>query len=291
MADLGLNEAYHTVEAAKAAGITPEMWARFRKDPAFAQRVAAFMEQGAFTPTMPEPGYQNYTPPLRVFGPEEWQVFFGVVPTNEQWRIAKRFPWQGSNVIDEQNCPFWPDREIMETHFAFFAMEEVSFRDPLRPPLRLNTQGIFDLRERASWKNRPRMANTGWAGHCLLSDLNRDQIAAMKPVETRWYFVPMGAIHPSKRADGYESTTAAVWLLSQVLRYQKYGSFSFLWETFMSNNALCSDYIGDHAPDVKIRVATDTMGGQDTITIGLSTQMEEHELSGMGQALSRCLPG
>lgn len=216
-----------TLDAARDAGITNELWDRFRSDADFRKRVVKAMETGACAP--PRSG-----PLPMYFGPLEWETFFNVKLTAEQWAAAENVPWAAD--LADQPCPLWERAKIGKTHFAFFGIEGITREmSPVMMPapldlLPMNVAGIIKLTEDmryARWQNRPRIVN----------DLERQGEIPTDTLEMRWYCIPMNRPVPSAMEghvevtpEGYEVATMVEYLAAKVFyyllhtgHYQRYG--------------------------------------------------------------------
>jgi hypothetical protein len=236
-----MQEITATLAAAEEAGIEDHLWARFRADAAYRRRIAEAMRTGAGSkPVFIDEAHLSYQAlDMQLFGPLDWRSFFNVLVSPQQWQTAAGFPWRGEiGTLPREPCPFWPGKDLMETHFAFFAPEEVNLleTDALRTTLALTTMGICDtLRtEVAHWSSRPKMVMNEDIDEFRLSGINR----------TGWYLMPLLPVPPIKetRAGGfYNRMTVAEYLLGLILYYQKYSEWPTIGdESLKGRAAVCN---------------------------------------------------
>lgn len=222
-------EASATLDLAREAGVTAELWDRFRSDASYRQRLVELMRTGACAPSR--------RGPLPVhFGPLEWETFFKVRLTPAQWAAAENFPWPMN--LGDQPCPVWRGSTIGQTHFAFFGIEGITTE--MSPEMRdgipagvlpMNVDGIIRLTtdaDTARWFNRPRIVN----------NILRQGAMPTEALEMRWYCIPMDRPiptlmdgHAEITPQGYQIATMAEYLAAKVFyfllytrHYQRYGT-------------------------------------------------------------------
>lgn len=219
---MSLETAQSTFSLARQSYISLGMWERFRSDNAFRARVSEFMRTGACAPRRQGPLPMH-------FGPLEWETFFSVNLTDEQWAAAQNVPWDPD--LGDQPCPLWPGAKIGRTHFAFFGLSEITVEmcQTIIPApqgdLPLDVEGIIRLvadKRYINWANRPRISNSlEQGGHHAPGDT----------LEMRWYCIPMSRPvssrfggHREETPEGYEVATMAEYLAAKVLYFQLYGT-------------------------------------------------------------------
>lgn len=232
-------EATATLDLAKQVDITNDLWERFRSDGDFRRRVSDFMRIGACAPPRrgPLPMY---------FGPLEWETFFSVKLTDEQWTAAGKSPW--SPDLANQPCPAWRGTaKIGLTHFAFFGIDGITkdmSPNILPGPLDflpMTVEGLIQLTSDsryARWQNRPRIVN----------NLERGQGAPTEQLEMRWYCVPMSRPvvqtvinSPAEETPmGYEVATMVEYLAAKIFHYLLYtGHYKRYGEREYAPYAVC----------------------------------------------------
>lgn len=231
-----------TLDVARKAGITNVLWERFRSDADFRERVVAAMQTAACAP--PRSG-----PLPMYFGPLEWETFFKVKLTDEQWAAAERVPWEAD--LADQPCPFWPATTVGKTHFAFFGIEgittemSVDLHDGVAGGvLPMNVDGLIRLvcdKETARWPNHPRVANS----------CDRHGDVPSEALEMRWYCVPLSRPVATTRIredeilpEGYQVASMIEYLAAQVFHFLLY---SRLYSDFRSREGFAYAICGTHA--------------------------------------------
>lgn len=63
------------------------------------------------------------------FGIADWQSFCGVQFTKSQLAKVSQFPW--NEKVLTASCPFHPDLQVKDTHFAFLGVEYLDKKRPL----------------------------------------------------------------------------------------------------------------------------------------------------------------
>ena len=208
--------------------VPESLLARFRSDEAFAQRVAGFMKDGGSPPASLIPAAFKAAG-VKVFGPEDWETFFPVKLTAEQWEAAGNFPWPDLDPLAKS--PIWAGGDYVKDHFLFFGLDRVHGVDERDLPLDL--RGVWEFtRDWAHWKNRPMLGRSRWTS----------ELSPSATVQGRWYLVATHPnSHPSEPGE-YEVPSAAECLLAQVLYFQKYSGLP-RYSIYSAGGIRCSEVV------------------------------------------------
>jgi hypothetical protein len=99
-------------------GVTHEQLARLQQDGAYAKRVAWFM-RGSIDHTLARAIMEK-----NFFGAEDWAALYGVNFSETQYREIAEFPWSADVLYAP--CPFYQDKRVKDTHFAFLGLDCVN---------------------------------------------------------------------------------------------------------------------------------------------------------------------
>ncbi len=114
-----------TLEHLSQRGITQEHFSRIRKDRGFARRVTKAIRDDS-----PKKGpislaeARELMGEANIFGPKDWEKYFGVKFTEEELAELGKFPW-GEDVLDQ---PFIAPKTVAETHQAFVGLSVLGGR-------------------------------------------------------------------------------------------------------------------------------------------------------------------
>ena len=214
---IGFGELGATLKALQDWGVKKEHLARLRADPDYAKRVAKFM---VWNETEKLSGQELARAILgrNFFGIEEWSFFYGIKFSKKQLRKIPEFPW--SEDVLNAPCPFYKDKKIKETHFAFLGLD--TFKgEPLN---------ILKWQELHPPTDQPRFysyAPDNWYAK---------ELFAITLVHTfRWYLMLLEVIPNSSNKTypeqitmlpiGYEAPQAIEEVTKSILYYQKNGIF------------------------------------------------------------------
>lgn len=256
---LSLDEIVATLQVLESVGdVGKTQFDRLRSDKMFASRIAYELMRGGGDwrdrdrKLLPP----NYTL-MPVFGGEEWEHFFRVELTPEQWEVANHFPWPDS-VITEGGPGV--DSEVRSTHFAFLGLEGVNERDDYREPperygrfdLPIDVEHLDYLVERLAYWNKPRHQFPSYSIGGNRLDWYEEELFRCRPARTRWYLIPIQpATRNMARRVAYEPMSAVEYLLGHILHYQKYGRWLSTWraECPETMKAITDDVAVTSVPD------------------------------------------
>lgn len=103
--------------------VTPNDLARLRADPELAKRVAAIIHHGSNEGSTSQERARAIMG-KNFWGVEEWATLYGVRFTRQQLRETAEFPW--NEDILNSPCPFYMNKKIKETHFAFLGLDQMN---------------------------------------------------------------------------------------------------------------------------------------------------------------------
>jgi hypothetical protein len=244
-----INQLQGLFRSGEEAGITDEVWERFRSDEAFRQRIAHQMKTGGFDSaddrSAPWADYGLSYPDFLVFGADEWDVFCEVASSEELMEANDAFPWVGENSLQGATLPFNPQLDVLRAQFNFLVPDGINAKHDAyaHEPFALDMSGIRQLsRSWMSWRRHPEVVYGGM-GSVAVVPRGLEELPPPAPGWCGLLMIPFREAF-SEIPPKYEVASVTECLLGLCLYYQKYGDwFEMGGRTFMRDIMVCADWV------------------------------------------------